>query len=486
MLSRRAAFNCFVALLLLFSASFASNVDELKPDADALVGSIFAGPSMATLGELTDTVGGRLTGSPAYNKAADWAMEKFRSYGLKNVHVEPFTLPNGWLRGTASGRLVAPVSRQLHLESLGWSPSTSSQGIEGQIVVVSSLDSQELRSHASQFKGKIIFLDTHKIFERGFMKVIPLIKPAWKIWVDAKALGLLFPDHENNNVLNAHAFSWGGELIPLPGAEIGMEDAELLQRLSERGPVTVQFTLNNQTSGPVQVPNVIAELPGGEKSKEWILVGAHLDSWDFGTGAQDNGSGTASVLETARALSKLGKTTRRTIRFALWGGEEQGLVGSYAYTKAHADDLAHCIAVLNTDNGAGTPKGWKVEGRPDVGDAISPISSALLKELNGDAISLETSFDTDHGPFLLYGIPTLDLWVDMKPYMLVHHKPSDTLDKVDPLSFKAGTAILTVTAYAIAQDTKPVASQIDHAAVAAIIQKADLQDMLTALDLWKP
>lgn len=485
MLSRRAALRCF-ATLLLFSSCFASNVDALKPDADALAGSIFTGPSMATLGELTDTVGGRLTGSPAYNKAADWAMEKFRSYGLKNVHLEPFTLPNGWLRGTASGQLLAPVSRRLHLESLGWSPSTSSQGIEGQIVIVSSLDSDELRSNAGQFKGKIILLDTHKIFAGGFLKVIPLIKPAWKIWTDAGALGLLFPDRENNNVLNAHDFSWGGELIPLPGAEIGMEDAELLQRLSERGPVTVQFTLNNRTSGPVQVPNVIAELPGSENSKEWILVGAHLDSWDFGTGAQDNGSGTASVLEAARALSKLGKPPRRTIRFALWGGEEQGLVGSYAYAKAHAEDLPNCVAVLNTDNGAGAPKGWKVEGRRDVEDALGPIRSTLLKDLNGDSISLETTFDTDHGPFLLYGVPALDLWVDMKPYMLVHHKSSDTLDKVDPLSFKAGTAILAVTAYAIAQESKPVAPHIDHAAVAEIIRKAELEGMLKALDMWKP
>ena len=119
-------------------------------------------------------------------------------------------------------------------------------------------------------------------------------------------------------------------------------------------------------------------------------------------------------------------------------------------------------------------------------DALGPIRSTLLKDLNGDSISLETTFDTDHGPFMLYGVPALDLWVDMKPYMLVHHKPSDTLDKVDPLSFKAGTAILAVTAYAIAQESKPVAPHIDHAAVAEIIRKAELEGMLKALDMWKP
>ncbi len=485
MLSRR-TLSCFAFSIVLCGNLLASNVDDLKPDADALAASVYTGPSMSTLRELTDGVGGRLTGGPVYAKAADWAMEKLRTYGLTNVHVEPFTMPNGWLRGSASGQITAPISRPLHLESLGWSPSTSSKGVESQIVIVSSLDTDELRSHATQFKGKIVFLDTHKIFANGFLKVLPLIKPAWKIWVDAGAVGLLYPDRESNNVLNAHGFNWGGALMPLPGAQIGMEDAELLQRLSEKGPVTVQFALNNTTSGPVQVSNVIGELRGSDNSKEWILVGAHLDSWDFGTGAQDNGSGTASVLEAARVLSKLGKAPRRTIRFALWGGEEQGLVGSYAYAKAHADDLANCVAVLNTDNGAGSPKGWKVEGRKDLEDALQPISDTLLKNLNGDSISQETTFDTDHGPFMLYGVPALDLWVDLKPYMLVHHKSSDTLDKVDPIAFKAGTAILAVTSFAIAQDAKPIAPHIDHAAVAEIIKKAELEGMLKALYQWQP
>lgn len=485
MLSRR-ALSCSTFVFILVATVSAANLDELKSDADALAASVYTGPSMATLRELTDGVGGRLTGGPAYNKAADWAMEKFRSYGLANVHVEPFNMPNGWLRGSASGRLIAPISRPLHLESLGWSPSTSPKGLEGQIAIVSSLDTDELRSHAAQFKGKIVFLDTSKIFANGFLKVLPLIKPAWKVWVEAGAVGLLYPDRENNNVLNAHGFNFGGELMPLPGAQIGMEDAELLQRLSEKGPVTVQFSLTNNTSGPVQVNNVVAELRGGDNSKEWVLVGAHLDSWDFGTGAQDNGSGAASVLEAARVLSKLGKAPRRTIRFALWGGEEQGLVGSYAYAKAHAGDLANCIAVLNTDNGAGTPKGWKVEGRKDLGDALQPISGTLLKDLSGDSISQETTFDTDHGPFMLYGVPALDLWVDLKPYMLVHHKSSDTLDKVDPISFKAGIAIVAVTTYAIAQDSKPIAPHIDHAAVAEIIRKAELEGMLKALYQWQP
>src|SRR5690349_9965550 len=258
-----------------------------------------------------------------------------------------------------------------------------------------------------------------------------------------------------------------------------MEDAKLLRRLLDaKQTVRVKLEADNKFSGATVVNNVIGEIRGSEHPDEWILIGAHLDSWDFGTGAQDNGTGTAMVLEAARAIAALGQAPRRSIRFALWGGEEQGLLGSYAYTQAHVAELEHCVAVLNTDNGSGHPKGWKVEGRPDLRDAMQPLSDSLLKSLNGGNLSLDVSYDTDHGPFMLYGIPALDLWVDMAHYGEVHHKASDTYDKVDALDFKGGAAIVTVTAFAIAQDPKPIAAHIDHAAVAAILKKQGLEDLL--------
>jgi Zn-dependent M28 family amino/carboxypeptidase len=231
---------------------------------------------------------------------------------------------------------------------------------------------------------------------------------------------------------------------------------------------------------------VVAEIRGSENPDEWILIGAHLDSWDFGTGAQDNGTGTVSVLEVARALMTLGKAPRRSVRFALWGGEEQGLLGSYAYAQAHKSEMNNCVAVLNTDNGAGHPKGWKVEGRKDLKAAMQPWSEGLLKDLSGGDLSLEMTFDTDHGPFLLQGVPALDLWVDMSKYMEVHHKSSDTIDKVDMLDFKAGEAIVAVTAYAVAQSAKPIAPHIDHKAVGEILKDAKLDELLEHVGIWKP
>ena len=459
---------------------------EIKPVTDQLAASIYNGPSMTTLGELADGIGGRLTGSPAYVRSTEWAAAKFRSYGITNVRLEPFTIPAGWERGTASGSILAPLPRPLNLASIGWAPSTPAGGVQGAVVLVPDIEPDALRSRKDELRGKIVFLDTTKIMADGYGKAMPKLESAAFTFQKEGVLAVITADRERNNVLNAHDGLWGAKMYPLPAAEIGMEDAKLIRRELERGAVTIQLAIENKTSGATTVNNVVAEIRGIEQPDEWILIGAHLDSWDFGTGAQDNGTGAASVLEIGRALMSLGKPPRRSIRLALWGGEEQGLLGSYAYTQTHKDELSECVAVLNTDNGAGHPKGWKVEGREDLKKAMQPWSDGLLKDLNGGELAVETTYNTDHGPFMLQGIPALDLLVDMTHYMEVHHKSSDTLDKVDALDFKAGEAIVAVTAYAIAQSETAIAPHIDHQAVAEILKKAKLEDMVENAGVWKP
>lgn len=468
--------------------SAAEPAADVQETARSLTGSIMTGPSMDTLRELSDGLGGRLTGSPAYERAAQWAVGKFRGYGIENVRVESFTIPNGWQRGEAQAEMTAPMQRPLHVASLGWSPSTPRGGVEGDVVVIGDLAPDSIRSQAARIKGHIVLFDRAKILAEGYRKVLPKLRPAYVALHEAGALAVLFPDSEKDNVLNAHAVGFHAQLGPLPVVQAGMEDSLLLMRLlqASREKVSVKLDVQNTTSGPVQIHNVIAELRGRERPDEWILIGAHLDSWDFATGAQDNGTGSAMVLEVARAFAALGRPPRRSIRFALWGGEEEGLLGSAAYTAAHQAELAQCVAVLNTDNGAGHPQGWKVEGRADLRDALKPISDALLKGLSGDDLSMDVTYDTDHGPFLLQGIPALDLKVDMSHYMEIHHKPSDTFDKVDPLNFKADAAIVAVTGWALAQNAQPIASHIDHAAVGEILRKAGLEDYLKDMGEWTP
>jgi carboxypeptidase Q len=487
---RRSVSLSFAPLILLALLSAqtlsAQTLSEMKPTADRLAGSIYTGPSMTTLGELTDTIGGRLTGSPAYVRSTEWAAAKFRSYGIKNVRLEPFTIAAGWQRGSASGAMLSPLARPLNVVSLGWAPSTPAGGVQGAVIIVADINQDALQARKDELRGKIVFLDSTKIYADGYGKALPKLEAAYPFFQKSGALAVISADREKNNVLNAHSALWGTQLLALPMAQVGMEDAKLIQRELERGPVTIQLTVDNKTSGETTVNNVVAEIRGSDRPDEWILIGAHLDSWDFGTGAQDNGTGTVTVLEVARAMMALGKAPRRSVRFALWGGEEEGLLGSYAYTQTHQAELAKCVAVLNTDNGAEHPKGWKVEGREDLKTAMQPLSDALLKDISGGGLSMDVTYDTDHGPFMLQGIPALDLWVDWTKYFELHHKSSDTLDKVDPLDFKAGEAIVAVTAYAIAQSDKPIAPHIDHPAVAEIIKKAKLEDMLEHVGAWKP
>jgi hypothetical protein len=478
----------FPVVLALVFACVAEPAADVQQSADHLAGSILTGPSMNTLRELADGFGGRLSGSPNYERATEWAAARFRSYGIQTVRLQAFTLPNGWQRGWARGEVTSPVERPLHVASLGWSPSTPQGGVQGDVVVVGDLSADSIKAQAAQIKDHIVMFDTAKAFAGGYRKALPLLRPAYQQLRDAGALAVLFPDREKDNVLNAHAAGYHATLSPLPIVQTGMEDAQLMLRLlhEPKGRVNVKLEVQNTTSGTTQVNNVVAEIRGREHPEEWILIGAHLDSWDFGTGAQDNGTGSAMVLEAARAIASLPQPPRRSIRFALWGGEEEGILGSLAYAQAHQAELAKCIAVLNTDNGAGHPRGWKVEGRKDLKDAMQPISESLLKGLSGDDLSMDVTYDTDHGPFLLQGIPALDLEVDMSHYMEIHHKSSDTFDKVDPLNFKAGAAIVAVTAWAVAQDPKPIAPHLDHAAVGEIIKKAGLEEFLKDLGVWTP
>lgn len=236
--------------------------------------------------------------------------------------------------------------------------------------------------------------------------------------------------------------------------------------------------LTDEIGRPTQVNNVVAESRGRELPHEWVLLGAH------GTGAQDNGTGVVMVLEAARAIASLGKPPQRTIRFALWAAEEPGPPGSAMFIKTHRSELPGCIAVLNTDNGAGPPRGWYVNGRQDLREAMRPIS-ARLRDLRADGLSMDASCGSDDCPFLLEGIPALKLWVDTAQYRQVHHQASDTFDKVDANSFRAGGAVVAMTTYAIADAPSRLAPHIGQDTVRQILRTAK-PDVELVYSLWKP
>jgi len=234
-------------------------------------------------------------------------------------------------------------------------------------------------------------------------------------------------------------------------ANMGKEDTLLLRRWLEKGPVTLEFSFRNRIREKVAVDNVVGEIPGTDLKDETVLIGGHLDSWNPGTGAEDNGTGAATVVGVAQAVMALGRPPRRTLRFVVFGGEEEGLLGSHAYAKAHEGEMARMDAVLITDTGSEAPKGWLTMGREDEGNALAGLKP-MLEGLGAGGVSEEGrfAFSTDHADFMARGVPVLVLWTDLTKYFELHHKPSDTFDKVDRRDLALGSTTVAVTAYALA------------------------------------
>jgi hypothetical protein len=483
-MQKRQIFSSFLFIVILGTFAVPQEKSDIQETSSRIAGLILVGgQTMTTLLTLTDTFGGRLSGSDAYNKAATWAAAQFRAAGLQ-VRMEPFNLPHGWQRGPTQARALTPTDHVLHIETGGWGPSTPIGGLRGEVVLLEDISPEAVRAQAEKLHGKIVLVDRQSALPDFSFKTLEKLSALPNELKNVGVRGVLLPAALPNNIMSTGDPAWGGEIVPIVFATIGREDAMMLQRWMKKGSVTIEYNQQNQITGPLQANNVVAEIRGREEPDEWVMVGAHLDSWDFASGAQDNGSGVAMVLEAARVLAVLGRAPRRSIRFALWGGEEEGMVGSFSYVKNHATELQNCIALLNTDSGAGHPSGWEVENRKDVAQALKPISKALLEQLGAGEVSEKISFDTDNGPFLLQGIPALDLLTEMSRYDEVHHKMADTIDKVDPHSLATGAAVIAVTAFALADSPQPFAKHLDHAGVAEVLKKDGLDEYLKRLDLW--
>jgi hypothetical protein len=432
--------------------------------------SISHGRSLEYATELT-AIGPRVTGSRPYERAAEWSAAQFRAMGVTRVALEPFTIERGWERVSARARIAAPVDRPLQVESLGWSPSTPENGLYADVVALESfsLDAVAARS----LRGRIVLLP------EGDPPRNPVTAGkttnAFAVRLRAAgALAILVPDGEADNLLTARGLSFGTALSVLPAGQIGGDDARAIRELLARGPVRISLELINRiTPAAAIVNNVIAEIRGRDRPDEWIVVGAHLDSWDFGTGAQDNATGAAMVLEAARAIASLEQPPRRSIRFALWGGEEQGQIGSTAYAREHASEQDRVVAYLNTDAGTGRVIGWTAPGRADVVRAAKTLIQGVLDELGAGTFdeSLRYGFQSDGAPFILAGIPTLDLNADDTKYEEIHHKAADTIDRVDARNLAVGAAAVAATAHAIADSARGFAPHLDRRAVERMMNR---------------
>jgi len=410
-------------------------------------------PLAENLRHLTDEIGGRVSGSAAADKAVGWGVEAFRHAGVDDVHTEKFTLQVGWSEGNTHAEVLSPVSFSLHLVSVGWSPALPDGGITADVVDVGEGDAVGFSKAGAAAKDSIVLVHTKVIVTwDDLMNEYRIDSEVLNRAKQAGATAVFWMGSRKNMLLYRHNSSISGELEPMPQAIVAREEAERMGRfLANNVKIRVHFELPNKISGPVQSENVVAEIRGREKPDEFVLLGAHLDSWELGTGALDNGCNAAMVIDAARVIHASGVVPRRSIRFVLFTGEEQGMLGSWAYARAHRAELDHMDAAIIFDSGIGRVTGYTLSGRKDV-EATARRILAPLKTLGADDFTMDIESGTDNFDFMLEGVPTLVGNQDPANYMENYHSASDTYDKVDITELKKHVAISAITAFAIADD----------------------------------
>jgi hypothetical protein len=422
---------------------------------------------MANIEYLCDMIGPRLTGSAKLTKANEWTRDKFQQYGLSKPHLEPWIIHRAWTRGDARGHVVAPVNQRILLESAGWSPSTNGAA-RRPVAYIKAESIDELGPYKGKLKGAWILLSEVSVQpsprrsglslereieqrRRDEARLRAFRVPLRAFLLDEGIAGILVDsnkEHGLNNMTNAVRNYAPAEF---PEAIVTTESYGLIWRLLKRGPVEVEIELKNSFSnGEVEVYNTVAEIRGTDKADEVVLIGGHIDSWDLGTGATDNGTGIMAVLEAARVLQAVGIRPRRTIRFVLFSGEEQGLHGSRAYVKAHETEMPKICAVLIHDTGTGRVKSIGLQGRYDLREVMDHVVEPFRQVVHLDELSMRTIGGTDHLSFLPHGVPAFAVVQDEAEYRRTHHTESDTVDKIYPDEINQGAKVLAAWAYNVA------------------------------------
>jgi hypothetical protein len=434
---------------------------------------------MQNLQYLSDVIGPRLSGSRAMRRANEWTASRFESYGLA-TRLESYNFGVPWERGTAWLRLVAPFPRAMTAHSWGWTEGTGGKTLAGPVVLTDLSIPESLAVYRDKVKGAWVlprapypmgnpdgpamtaedsarlqeqiefraspFADTSAsavAARRQFQLDLPYILKA------AGALGSLVDGAKEHGLMTMSGSP--NRISPLPNLVISHEDYALLARLIATGvvPRLEGQVANRMGRTPVQQWNTVAEIRGTERPGQAVILGAHLDSWDLGTGVTDNGAGSMVVLEAARILSRSGLKPKRSIRFILFSGEEQGLLGSRAYAAAHAAQADSVQAMLVLDNGTGAVTGQALQGRNDLEglwrQLLAPVAS-----LDADSVRDASKSGTDHLSFLPYGVPGFNFDQLPRGYNHTHHSQTDTFDKAIEGDLKQAAAVMAVTAYELA------------------------------------
>ncbi len=483
---------CILSILWLAAAPADNN--DLNPVIQA---ALKPSPLQDNLRRLTDEIGGRVPGTPAMQHAIQWGMQALASAGADSVHAEGFEIPYSWTEGptemsAATSYQVSPssvggatvlTSFRIRAVSVAWAPALAPVK---HVPVVDVGEGKEADfKKAGDVAGKIVLV--HTVVLRTWADLFAEYAnapPVIDFAVKAKAKAVAFMATREHDILYRHTNAVAGEIDRLSMVIVAREDGERIARLLAAGNlVWADLSIPNQVGGPIKTANVIGEIRGSEKPDEFVIVGAHLDSWELGTGALDNGCNAALVVDTLRAIKASGAVPRRTIRFVLFSGEEQGLLGSRAYAFGHRPELDKAAGVIIYDSGTGKTTSFSLGGRKDVlltaKQLVAPLAQFDVKGLTTDM-----EWGTDHFDFMLEGVPTFVADQEEANYLENYHAVSDTYDKVDFPQLKKHVAEAAVLSLELANLPEKIGPRLTHDQIEQTMRDSNSVEMLKADGIW--
>ncbi len=407
------------------------------------VSSTFAWDRLAVL---TDSIGNRLSGTPALDRAIAWAVTEMNKDGLENVHTEKVMVPK-WVRGAESAEVVEPARHSMVMLGLGDSVGTTGDGIQAEVLIVHTFE--ELDARAAAAKGRIVLFNV-PYTNYGETVRFRSTGPSRAARLGAVAMLIRAVGHPGLRTPHTGALQYAADVKKIPAAAISSEDADRLQRMADRGSkVIVRLKMDAHFDADAESANVVGEIRGRERPDEVVVVSGHLDSWDVGAGATDDGGGCVVTWEALRIMKKLNLRPRRTVRVVLWTNEENGGRGGLAYRDQHRAELARHVMMLESDGGVFRPLGFGFTGNETGRETVKAIAT-LLTGIAADQIS-PGGGGADIGPSMAEArVPGMSLEVDGAKYFLIHHTPADTIDKIDPAEMAKCAAAVAVMAYVVA------------------------------------
>ncbi|HKW35963.1 MAG TPA: M20/M25/M40 family metallo-hydrolase [Candidatus Acidoferrum sp.] len=473
-------FFAAVFVLLLCAVTTTAQSAPAKPGSNAAAGddiarimgySLARGGASNFLERLTDTIGGRITGSPESRATAELILKTLKEAGFDNAHFEEYELGSVWRHGAANGEVISPIRRALYVGSYGWVPGTAGS------IVVPLADfgavAEGLVPAPEQVRGAAVIVDLQS---SGVSSTYAGARVTMaRQLAQAGAAAMFIVSDKPNRMVYTSAFGFYPR-APLPILSIAAEDAALLRRLLAKGPVKLRIDLQNSfASSPERERNVVADLEGAD-SGEMVLLTAHFDSWDPAQGANDNGAGVATILEAARILKMLRIRPNHTIRLVFFSGEEQLANGSRAYVEQHRGELDKIRAVINTDSGAQAVRGLQLNGRQDLAGSTKKLLKPL-SPLGADGVYMDADFDSDHESFMVVGVPAYALRVERGDYDVRHHTIVDTFEKIDPSLLGIHTAVLAVIGYQFANASERPGRRLSPFEVVELLKRTGLEPL---------